>query len=272
MGEMNWDTVFWNKKTKEALQAGLLSATWQYGFLRSTLGGAKDIAGVAGNLATGGRLAPNAEWSRRASYAIAWPAIAALGNGVYQYRKTGKPPGSVEDLALPQTGVNRALLPGHTKDLLELLRLFTFSANAIDIESGKANPLLKTMVHVMTDWKGQPIADPGANVLLRLGQRLSAAGNEAITPIFMSDGRFNPDIGPVEKFFGPSKAGQENQVFIEHPLAGITGEQTGTFVDNRARREYYESKNKLLKDHEKAGIATQAERDNVARLKQESKK
>jgi hypothetical protein len=268
-GEMNWDTVFWDRKAKEALQAGLLSATWQYGFLRSTLLGARDIASVAAKTATGGRLAPNAEWSRRASYAVAWPAIAALANAAYQHGKTGKPPGGLEDLALPQTGVNRALLPGHMKDLLELLRFFTGEANAIDIESGKANPFLKAAVHVLInkDWKGTPLADPGANILLHWAERLGAGGAEAVTPIFLSDGRFNPDIGGLEKALGVNKAGQANQAFIEHPFAGLTGEPTGTFVDNKARRDYYEGKKYDLENHEKAGTATKAERDNVARLK-----
>ncbi len=269
-GEMNMDTVFWDKKTKQSLQAALLSATWGYGFLRSSGQGLAGIGSVAAKRLTGGRIAPDAEWTRQASYLIAWPAVAILGNIIYQYAKTGKAPESFEDLILPQTGVNRALLPGHMKDLLEALRVLSGSANAIEILGGKGNPFLTAVWHIAhgKDWKEEPLADPGANILLRWAERLNAGAQEATTPIFMS-GAPNPDLGPVEKFIGVKKVGQENRAFMEDPLAGITGKPIGTFINNEERINYYRSRRTLLRQHEQEGTATPEERAEVARLKRE---
>lgn len=208
-GEMVHDNIFWAQKTKQALQAAFLSYSWNLGVARALGGGIADV----GRAAVG-----SAEWSRRASYALAFPIGAMYLSGVYQYLKTGGGPTSLTDLLAPRTGgtvpgdrhrqevPERLLVPGHMKDVFELYQVATGDRSVLDIAANKLNPTLKLLGDIVTgkDWKGDPIADPQAATSDKIKQYLGFMA-EGVEPIFMGAmerSKVGTNISPFEQIMG----------------------------------------------------------------------
>jgi hypothetical protein len=123
-GEMVQDNLFWHPMLRKTFNLMATSIGWEFGSLRAYGGAAKDLM-------AGRPLSPRSRW------ALAFPMLAAISSAVYQYLKTGKPPGedesgrlvpggAIKDLAFPRTGgmtpegmPERALLPGYEKDPIQ---------------------------------------------------------------------------------------------------------------------------------------------------------
>jgi predicted GNAT family acetyltransferase len=197
-GEMNHDNLFWNQKLKEGLQASMLSYSWNVGIGRALGGGGKDIVAALGSKATQGKFG-SAGWTRRASYALAFPIGAAYLSAVYQALKMGQAPSGPQDLLAPRTGgVNpaskyrkesdeRIAVPGHMKDVFEVRDILTGDKTVWDVAANKLNPVLRLAGNMIVgrDWRGNPIADPEAATQDRVKQYLSYAG-EQMSPIALS--------------------------------------------------------------------------------------
>lgn len=161
-GELNQDNLFWNKTMKQAAQLALLSPTWNLGTIREIGGGIKDVMGAAPQLAKGEGI------SRRTAYIAGLAFNTALMSSVYQYLKTGKPPGSVKDLMAPQTGgtdivsgkPERAMTPGYQKDVYAFG--YDFPHHIMSEAENKLNPALQTATGLIQnkDYRGLPIYRP----------------------------------------------------------------------------------------------------------------
>lgn len=101
-GEMNYDTLFWNRMLKDAAVVNTLSLGWQLGFIREYGGGAVEIVkGVAkeeslASMAKTGQL-------DRAMFATAYMAGGTLLAGLMTYAFTGEKPEGL-DWFYPRTG------------------------------------------------------------------------------------------------------------------------------------------------------------------------
>jgi hypothetical protein len=198
-GEMNQENLFWNQKAKEVLQVSLISASWNVGVARALGGGASDIgkfiAGKAGFPSQVG----DAVWTSRASYAIAFPIVAAYLGSTYQYMKTGTLPANLGDAFAPLTGGTvpatkhkekadeRALIPGHMKDVFDVMKVIR-SDNMIstlaEVAENKVSPILRTIGQLIVnrDWKDQPTHNEAEAAQDQISQSLSFL-EEQLSPI-----------------------------------------------------------------------------------------
>ena len=118
-GMMTHDNLFWNNKIKEGMQIGMTSPTWTTGFIKNFAGGLS-----RGAMHPSRALMGSKDYDPNISSALTLGLTVALTSGIYQYLKTGKPPGSIYDLMAGQTGgktnagqPERAILPGFQKDV-----------------------------------------------------------------------------------------------------------------------------------------------------------
>lgn len=167
-GEMIQDNIMWHTLLKQSATVGMLSYSWNLGSLRLMAGGGKDILATAGRAfdPTSAKYSPNAAWI------VAYPMSVAVGAGIYQYLKTGKPPQSASDLIWPQTGGKapgfgqrgtvdeRAILPGYEKEP------FGWYYNGYHEAINKANPFLRMGIQAVmnSNWRDDPIARPDPTV------------------------------------------------------------------------------------------------------------
>jgi hypothetical protein len=162
-GEMVQDNIFWNKTLKQTAQLGMRSYSWNMGTIREIGGGVRDIARVA----TG-----QGEWTPKASYVVALPIVVGTLNAAYQYLKTGISPDSVDQLVAPMTGGDapgfggrgtvpeRAMGPGYQKDVLGWYHDWKQEAT----NKVATGPRMLYEGVMGQDWRGDPIAQPGADV------------------------------------------------------------------------------------------------------------
>jgi hypothetical protein len=186
-GLMTHDNLFWNNKLKEGMTLGMTSPTWTTGFIRNFAGGIG-----RGVMHPSRALMGSKDYDPNISSALTLGLTVALTNGVYQYLKTGKPPGSIFDLMAGQTGgktktgqPERAILPGFQKDVYGYLN------DPINEAYNKVGPLPKTLIETATNkgWtqgpKGTrygPISNPNDPFWKQVADRAMHMVNAA-TPI-----------------------------------------------------------------------------------------
>lgn len=209
-GEMNMDNIFWNKLTKQIGALTLRAQGWDIGLVRQAGGGALDAGRIARDFAKTGKF--DKQLADRPLFLASAVMTTMLVNSAYQYLKTGKPPESLKDTALPQTGgktpygvPERAMMPGHARELIQMQPepgggIFSGLAHEA---SNKIASFPKNVYEAIDnkDFKDQPIGSPMERV---------AHVAEGFTPISMGDGT-NPkkgtEIGPVERNLGIRPAG-----------------------------------------------------------------
>jgi hypothetical protein len=169
-GEMIQDNIMWHTLAKQTATVGMLSYSWNLGTVREILGGG--IATLKG-LGKGLDLA-SGKYDPRVAYVIAYPMAAATLNAIYQYLHTGKPPESVEDLMVGQTGgmvpgmggrgkiPERGILPGYDKDVFGWYNIATGGQSLGQEVYNKLNPLVRFGVDIarQKDWADLPFVRP----------------------------------------------------------------------------------------------------------------
>ena len=156
-GMMTHDNLFINRKIKEGMQIGMTSPTWTIGFIKNFAGGLG-----RGVMHPSRALMGSKDYDPNISSAITLGITLALTSGIYQYLKTGKPPGSIQDLMAGQTGgktstgqPERAILPGFQKDV------YGWFHDPINEAYNKIGPLPKSLIETATN-KGWTQTSKGA--------------------------------------------------------------------------------------------------------------
>ena len=146
-GLMTHDNLWWHNKIKEGAQIGMTSPTWTTGFIKNFAGGIG-----RGVMHPSRALMGSKDYDPNISSAITLGIAVALTSGVYQYLKTGKPPGSIYDLMAPQTGgktkagqPERAILPGFQKDV------YGYFHDPLNEAFNKIGPVPKTLIETATN-------------------------------------------------------------------------------------------------------------------------
>lgn len=166
-GELVQDNIFVDKLIKQMGMLSLRSWSWAVGGDVRELGGAaRDIARAPFKKPTG--TGPNeGKWTQKMDYAIALPVVYGTLSALYQGLKTGKPPGSIQDVLAPQTGgvdaatgqPERLMIPGYMKDV------FGFIEHPVDEITNKTATAPKVLGQLATneDWKRDPIFSPASD-------------------------------------------------------------------------------------------------------------
>jgi hypothetical protein len=119
LGEMNFDTLFWNRTFKSAMQLMTRSVTWKLGNFRS-MGGA--FLGQAAELVAAIKDRRPPELQSNMAWLLGMSAVTATIGTIIQQMATGKPPKDLKDLIYPQIDPNdpdvRISLPTYWKDLV----------------------------------------------------------------------------------------------------------------------------------------------------------
>jgi hypothetical protein len=198
-GEMNQTNLFWPQKVKEVLQTSMISYSWTVGIARALGGGAGDIGKFVKSKVGFPPKVGDAEWTSRASYAIAFPIVAAQLGAVYQYMKTGTLPKNLGDAFAPLTGGTvpatkhkdevdeKALIPGHMKDVYDIIKVIESDNPArtlSEVSLNKVAPILRTVNQLIVnrDWEDHPIRNEAASAQDQVSQSLSFL-LEQISPI-----------------------------------------------------------------------------------------
>lgn len=101
-GEMNYETLLWQKWAKDLAVLNTLSLGWQLGFIREYGGGALDLGQFA---VRGDRMQAIREGKLdRALFASTYTMTALGYGGLLTWAMTGSPPDSLTDYILPRTG------------------------------------------------------------------------------------------------------------------------------------------------------------------------
>ncbi|MHB8406305.1 MAG: GGDEF domain-containing protein [Gammaproteobacteria bacterium] len=188
-GQIAGDTLFWNKRTTEALQAAFLSYGWQYGFAEQFGGGAADISRMM--LRTLGKKKAATYIGSRAAYAVTYTAYTALLGGLAGYLLSGTIPKKVKDLLYPVWMVDK---DGKERRLNTMFFDREFGAMYYHYQAEgvpglgqmllyKASPVISLVAEQMANknFYDQQISDPEDPVWDRLGERAKAAW-EQMTP------------------------------------------------------------------------------------------
>jgi len=187
-GMMQADNTFWHAIMKDSLHMAFLSAGWQTAHIREVMGAAYDIKQAL-------KYHDPDFLSRRVAYVLGASMGTAMIGGAITYMLGGRVPTSLKDYFWPMTGGSnpdgseeRIMLPGHEKDIAELIDIYTAppqdKLKTIGrVLSGKMNPFLPLAYQALTgeDYKGNPL-DPTDDTTTTL-QRIGEHWAQGITPI-----------------------------------------------------------------------------------------
>lgn len=149
-GEMVQDNIFWRNHMKQVATLSMRSFSWTMGAIREIGGGTKDLA--------------THQFTPRAAYAIALPAVYATVGAMYQYMKIGEAPVDTQDLIAPRTGgvdpvtglPERMVMPGFMKDV------FAWTGHPTEALIHKLATGVRLPIDLARnkDWRGAPIGPP----------------------------------------------------------------------------------------------------------------
>jgi hypothetical protein len=194
MGEMDMNSLYWNRTITQIMQAATVSMGWEFGTWRG-VGKAFEDAAFA---PTGRRMGTNI------ANVAGYIAAAATFGAVYQYLKTGT---IASNPFLPQTTSNPTsgvLLPGEQKEFTRLLQL---------IKQANGNPLAYAQVVPKYLW-GKVQTIPKDFYALLTSKNMGSLMKELIyqhQPIVTSQRGGNPNVSlsPFEQWIGIHPAPRE---------------------------------------------------------------
>lgn len=172
-GEMNYNTLFWNRMIKDTAVANMLSLGWNLGFLREYGGGAIDVV----RSTRSGKLVEKVKAGEldRPLFVMFYTTQTMLYSGLLTWALTGKPPTEFMDYLYPKSGDKDA--QGRDIRLSTPFYPREFAAIAKHVEhSGLAPGLWHTISNKSSgviglvnqwatgvDWRGHEIRDPNAH-------------------------------------------------------------------------------------------------------------
>lgn len=126
MGEMEQRNLFWHPVVKRAANMSLLSTSWKYGTIETTLNG------------LGYRMGRGFNWDPAATTSLmAQIATVAFTNAAWNFFATGQLPQNTLDYMIPfanARGLARVLIPGEEKEYYDWLKIYRESMSAWDDE------------------------------------------------------------------------------------------------------------------------------------------
>lgn len=171
-GEMNYNTLFWNRLIKDTAVANMLSLGWNLGFVREYGGGALD----AGRAVRTGKLVEKVKSGDldRSLFVMFYTTQVMLYSGLLTWAMTGEPPTELADYLYPKSGDKDA--NGKDERLTTPFYPREFSAIAKHVEheglgpgmwhvvSNKASGVLGLVRQWATgvDWRGHEFRDPNS--------------------------------------------------------------------------------------------------------------
>lgn len=189
LGELNFDTVFWPKTTKQIATGAMISPSWAYGTYRGL------AAAVGVNIEKGAF-----EFNPVATSSLVGTVVAyGYANALAQYLLTGKTPfdtgTAVKDFLNARTGnasktgaPERMMLPSELKEIYDLAKVIEYAAGQpfaigeglMDYAFGKANPAFQALRTFFTgkDAIGHDVANQPGGIMKYL--------RDNFEPIFMS--------------------------------------------------------------------------------------
>lgn len=191
-GEMNYDTLFWNRTVKDIAVLNTLSVGWQLGFIREYIGGAAEIPRAMLSEKSIKELAKSGQLDR-AMFATTYIAGGMLIGALITKLSTGENP-DLLDYFYPRTGEvdengkpKRINTPFFTR---EFASIYTHMRNEGVVEglgklvTNKASGIIALTKEIVegVNGLGQEVRDPNAPFYKKLGQTLESVYKE-VTPI-----------------------------------------------------------------------------------------
>jgi hypothetical protein len=148
MGQLVYDSVFWNKAVKDLGMASVRSLGWNLGTIREIGGAGVDAISQVGRVIKGWR----PELTYRMAYTLALPIVVGLIGGTLNYLMTGEPPQELKDYYFPRTGKLdeagrpvRISIPSYIKDI------YHWSTRPGRTALNKLHPMVGTIGEMLTN-------------------------------------------------------------------------------------------------------------------------
>ena len=178
-GLMVHDNRFWNKYVSQVSQLAMLAPEWTIGKIDMAAKGIKGLPDWITALAKGEKK----EMPVATAQLLGLAATTAFANLMFTYLHTGNIERPMDAVAYrsggttPRGDEERGTLPGEQKDYLGYLN------DPVTEFINKLNPVLKAGTEAITNknWRGDPVADPGKNIIEQLPARAAHVGG-AFTP------------------------------------------------------------------------------------------
>lgn len=196
-GQMNYDTLFWNKMVKDVGIFSSLSMGWKLGFLREFVAGplgegpSAVLKAMQGKLPAGGlKGAISRGELNRTIFVANYIAMTMFYNALKTYANTGQAPQDSMDYVYPATGKKnpdgskaRESTPYYTREPVMIAKHMQnegVTAGLSHYISGSAAPQIGMAWEFMSglDYFGREISDPNAPMYKQLAQRLAHAFGE----------------------------------------------------------------------------------------------
>lgn len=171
-GEMNYNTLFWNRTIKDAAVANMLSLGWNLGFVREYGGGAIDLARSTRK----GKLVEKVKAGEldRPLFVMFYTSQVMLYSGMLTWALTGKPPTDFIDYLYPKSGDKdsqgndeRLSTPFYPREFAAIAKHVQHEGLAPGLWhtiSNKASGVIGLVRQWATgvDWRGHEFRDPNS--------------------------------------------------------------------------------------------------------------
>ncbi len=215
-GEMQYNTLFWNKWIKDIGVGSTLSLGWNLGFIREYGGAVSDVAKMAkeGSQA----LKVDKGLADRAVFVTAYTMQSLAYGGLMTYLLSGSLPQTLMDYVYPKTGdknadgsdarVNTMFYSREFGAAYQHMKNEGVGAGALHMALNKASPVIDDLRTWATniDYFGNEISDPNAPEYKQLQQKLAWEFSN-LAPISVS---------------APQKAGQTSAKSYALSIAGFS--------------------------------------------------
>jgi diguanylate cyclase (GGDEF)-like protein len=211
MGEMVYDSLYWNRTFKDAAHLSMRAVGWNWGDWRE-IGGAPFE--LLKNINDGIRDGKMPKLGHKSAYVMGLIFTQALVGAFLGYLY-GQPPKSLKDYMFPRTGrfqqdgtAERVSLPSYVKDIYE------YYMHPVDTVAHKANPWIGLVWDEVQDldYFGHPIYNPKDSEREEWIERLTYAA-KAFRPF---------SLGGQKQMVGASEPGWTGAMFSASPYFGIT--------------------------------------------------
>ncbi len=258
-GQMVYDTLFWNKRIKEASQASLLSLGWQLGFIKTFGGSAIDASKAFSNLITGNF--KKSDITYRTLYAATYTTYAALVGGLMTSIIGGVTPKTIADFFYPRVGgknpdgtprrVNTVFFTREPLSIINHLRKEGILGGTEAIALSKANPVLITMSELLknSDYYGYEISSSDNKLLsIKRAEDYIAYVAKSMLPISVTSAERTGDLkGAILSVMGNAPAPKYiSETKIMTKIYRRTKLRFGGSIKTKESRDKREFRNKVL--------------------------
>lgn len=214
MGQMVYDNLFWDKKTKDFAMIATRSLGWNLGTIREIGGGVADAAtvlkrnkaniqGAKDAKAAGLPFVPDPVITHRMAYVAALPIVVGITGALLQMGMTGQMPDDIIDCYYPRTGrfrpdghPERVQIASYMKDV------FAYRDAPLQTLGHKTHPLVSAMIDMLNnrDFYGTEIIDPDSPASQKAKDAAKFAGEQFLPFSIRNATHSNNAIGGQNAF------------------------------------------------------------------------